>query len=106
MSAPKAIRKTTNLTASRGNAGKNKANSLLRQLRESRALPSSIYSRNGQPIQMNAQQRRAWASASSGRQLSSRWHVSFKREKSLDRRTQSGGIRRTLQGYSVSYTYS
>ena len=106
MAAPKAIRKTTNLTASRGNAGKNKAQSILRELREGRSLPDTIYGRNGSASNMNAYQRRLWASQTSGRTLGSRWHVHFTRDKKLDRTSTSGGIRRTLEGYKVSYTYS
>lgn len=102
---PKALGRTTNLTASRGNAGKNKAQSILRQMREGRSFPTTIYGRNGAP-QMNASQRREWASQTSGQRLGSRWHVNFTRDRKLDRTTTSGGIRRTLEGYKVSYSYS
>lgn len=104
--APKAIAKTTNLTPTRGNAGKNKAQSILRQLREGRSLPTTIYGRNGSPLNMNARQRREWASQASGRKLNSRYHVHFTPDKKLRTTTSSGGIRRTLEGYRVSYTYS
>lgn len=105
MAAPKALGRTTNLSASRGNAGKNKAQSILRQMREGNSFPQSIYGRNGAP-QMNASQRRDWASQTSGQRLSNRWSVNFIRDKKLDRTTTSGGIRRTLEGYRVSYSYS
>jgi len=41
-----------------------------------------------------------------GRQLDTRYHVKFVRDKSLDRTTRGGGIRRTLEGYRIQYTYS
>ena len=102
----KVIGRTTNLTASRGNAGKNKAQSILRELRERGRFPDTIYGRDGSPAKMNAYQRRQWAMNASGRTLSSRWHVNFSRAKALDRTSTSGGIRRTLEGYHVTYTYS
>lgn len=99
----KAIGRTTNLTASRGNAGKNKAQSILRELRETSNYPDVLYNYRGG---MNAAQRRAYVSNIIGKKLSDRVHVSFTREKKLDKKTSGGGIRRTLEGYKISYTYS
>lgn len=101
--AKKAIGKTTNLTASRGNAGKNKAQSILRQIRENASRPSVLYNYRGN---LNARQRREYVSNLMGTKLSSRVHVRFDREKSLDKVSKSGGIRRTLEGYRISYSYS
>ena len=99
----KAMGKTTNLTASRGNAGKNKAQSILRELREGSTLPDVIYNYRGG---MNAAERRAYVSNLIGRKLSSNVHVNFTANKKLNKTTTSGGIRRTLEGYRISYTYS
>ena len=101
--AKKAIGKTTNLTASRGNAGKNKAQSILRQIRENASLPKSLYNYRGN---LNAKQRREYVSNIIGSKLNSHWHVNFVRDKKLDKVSKSGGIRRTLEGYRISYSYS
>lgn len=99
----RAIGRTTNLTASRGNAGRNKAQSIIRELRENQNLPQSIYNYRGG---MSATERRAYVSNLSGRKLTSRTHVRFVRDQSLDRKTSGGGVRRTLEGYRISYTFS
>ena len=102
--AKKAIGRTTNLTASRGNAGKNKAMSIIRELRErSAGLPDTIYNYQGK---MNARQRREYVSNLIGRKLTNRTMVRFTRDASLDKVSKSGGVRRTLEGYRISYSYS
>lgn len=99
----KAISRTTNLTASRGNAGKNKAQSILRELRETNNLPDTIYNYRGG---MNAAERRAYVSNLVGRKLSNNIHVNFTADKKLNRTTSGGGVRRTLEGFRISYTFS
>ena len=101
--AKKAIGRTTNLTASRGNAGRNKAQSIIRELRSTRDLPEVIYNYRGG---MNTAERRAYVSNLIGRRLSNNVHVRFTADKKLNRTTTGGGIRRTLEGYRISYTYS
>lgn len=97
-------KRATNLTASRGNAGKNKAMSILRELRErANGLPDVMYNYQGK---MNARQRREYVQNLIGRKLSGRVRVNFIRNKKLDRTATRNGIRRTLEGYRISYTYS
>ena len=97
-------KRATNLTASRGNAGKNKAMSILRELRErANGLPDVLYNYQGK---MNARQRREYVQNITGRKLASRTRVRFERNSKLDRTATRDGIRRTLEGYKISYTYS
>ncbi len=99
----RAIGRTTNLTATRGNAGKNRAQSILRELRETNNLPNVIYNYRGG---MNAGERRNYVSNLIGRKLNSRVHVSFVPDRKLNRTTSGGGMRRTLEGFRISYTFS